>query len=274
MFKFIKKLYTDNPLRFITYSVVGLIAFLILVIVIGININQYILNSNHTEYKGSKSTIVITGSMEPVIRVNSIVKVEYTNFEDIDLDDIIRFYNPDLGYSVMHRVVALGDNYLITKGDNNSSVDAFKVTKDNIQGKVIEIHNEYADVLSVIFGRFNIDNISLSLLRILIGFVASALLVSGIALLIYYIFDFAMIDHFWLNKQSDMQDSIDWLDQRVTKDNFNSIVDSYRNKLKSTKGIKKLMMKFRFLRYYDIMCTEEKEAKRVIKYRKKLEKYI
>lgn len=109
------KLYRKNPIKFIEHSVITVIC-VVFVVSLAFVLKQYYTGED------SRRTIVVTNSMEPVIMVNGIVDIEHVDFQDIQPNDIIRF-NSKLGYSVVHRVVAVGTDYLVTKGDNNEEID-------------------------------------------------------------------------------------------------------------------------------------------------------
>ena len=191
----IKQLYKHNPLRFITYTTVGAVAAvpIVALLCIAILFVQNNFNLNTLYFDGVRPTIIITDSMEPTIMVNSIVMVEDVQFDDIELDDIIR-YNSSRGFSIVHRVVASGDGFLITKGDNNSAVDSEKVTPDMLNGRVVSINDKYIPLITLIIGRFEIGHFRQGIIRMALGFVGAALVVTALALLLYYIFEFITIN--------------------------------------------------------------------------------
>ncbi|USG99996.1 signal peptidase I [Thermococcus argininiproducens] len=89
---------------------------------------------------GFKSVIVLTDSMEPMIKPFSLVIVSPRN--DIKIGDVI-LYEVELSkkkYKVLHRVVdikEMGKGVIyITKGDNREHADAWYVNKENIIGKL------------------------------------------------------------------------------------------------------------------------------------------
>ena len=85
---------------------------------------------------GIKPYVVLTGSMEPAIPVNSVCFVnEHTPLSDIAVGDVISFHMGEL--LVTHRVTEISDGAYTTKGDANSINDASPVTKQNYIGKTI-----------------------------------------------------------------------------------------------------------------------------------------
>ena len=84
--------------------------------------------------------IVQTGSMEPVLPVGSVLIIRKTDFNSIQVGDIISFYSTDPalnGRINTHEVIQRDGDLLITKGKANSLVDNYPVSADNILGKVV-----------------------------------------------------------------------------------------------------------------------------------------
>lgn len=84
----------------------------------------------------SSKDIVISGSMKPKINKGDIAFItKHIEYEDIKKGDIISY---SLGKTkVLHRVIAITDNGLITKGDYNDNVDFGIVTKNQVNGKYL-----------------------------------------------------------------------------------------------------------------------------------------
>ncbi len=89
--------------------------------------------------------VIITGSMEPNVKVFDAVLTIRESKEDIKVNDIITFVsqNPHHnGATITHRVVGIvklddGKISYRTKGDNNPIPDSSLVNYENIVGKVI-----------------------------------------------------------------------------------------------------------------------------------------
>lgn len=75
---------------------------------------------------------VISGSMEPTIHVGDLVIID-TKESDYKSGDIVTFVDVD-GSFVTHRLVEIKDNYIVTKGDANESLDE-AMPKDSLVGK-------------------------------------------------------------------------------------------------------------------------------------------
>lgn len=83
---------------------------------------------------------VMSGSMEPAIKVGSLVLVRKVPISWISSGDVINFRKED-GNTVIHRVLDIkeqdGKFVFITKGDINNSPDVDPVKEDAVLGKVI-----------------------------------------------------------------------------------------------------------------------------------------
>lgn len=85
---------------------------------------------------------LISGSMEPTYMTDDYILIKSVEKEPLKEGDVIAFYSIDphiMGKINTHRIVEIKDNgEMVTKGDNNSSVDRTTVTKDRVVGKVIK----------------------------------------------------------------------------------------------------------------------------------------
>ena len=80
-----------------------------------------------------KPLVVLTGSMEPTFKVGSIIYYKNVAQNEIKKGDIITFkYDNTL---ISHRVNNIVNNLYETKGDANNTVDAKKITYNDIVGK-------------------------------------------------------------------------------------------------------------------------------------------
>jgi len=87
-----------------------------------------------------KLLVVQSGSMEPAIKMGSVVIVK--PIDDYQINDVITFVNPKKRQELIsHRIVDLevseGGTFYITKGDANEDPDARKVVKDEVIGKIL-----------------------------------------------------------------------------------------------------------------------------------------
>lgn len=89
---------------------------------------------------GYQMYTVISGSMEPVLPVGSLVYVKYQEPESIEKKDIIAFYGSNDSSSIItHRVVynkKLSGEF-VTKGDANMEKDMNPISYNQYMGKVV-----------------------------------------------------------------------------------------------------------------------------------------
>ncbi|MBR1376673.1 MAG: signal peptidase I [Bacilli bacterium] len=81
---------------------------------------------------GKKPLVIVSGSMEPVLKVGGIVYYKDYAINDFKEGDIVVYKIPsDI---ISHRLVNITDNGLITKGDMNNTYDNILITEDIILG--------------------------------------------------------------------------------------------------------------------------------------------
>ncbi|HHY91590.1 MAG TPA: signal peptidase I [Clostridiales bacterium] len=85
--------------------------------------------------------VILTGSMEPVIKAGDIVLIKRIADEELKIGEIIQFRRN--GVSVCHRIVAVAEEEkqkrYITKGDNNTKEDSEWVKPEDIKGKAVYV---------------------------------------------------------------------------------------------------------------------------------------
>lgn len=82
---------------------------------------------------GHKPLVVISGSMEPTLKVGGILYYEKMELENFKTNDILVYKTKD--HIISHRIVDIVDDGFITKGDANNSVDNNLVNKNQVLGK-------------------------------------------------------------------------------------------------------------------------------------------
>lgn len=82
---------------------------------------------------GYKPLVIISESMEPVLKVGGILYYEKTDLNDFEVNDILVYEIKN--HIISHRIVDKVDNSFITKGDANNSVDNFLVNESQVLGK-------------------------------------------------------------------------------------------------------------------------------------------
>ena len=79
---------------------------------------------------------VVSGSMEPTIPTGSLCIVNIRiPYEKIEEGDVIVYVRKSDGLRIIHRVIAVTDDGLVTKGDHNQIDDGLSTTQENFYGK-------------------------------------------------------------------------------------------------------------------------------------------
>ncbi|MCX4364824.1 MAG: signal peptidase I [Bacilli bacterium] len=114
------------------------IIWLILILLVTFNIYNFVsinvLKKDIASINGYAILEVVSGSMEPTIKIGDIIVIN-TKKTDYKAGDIITFYDVN-GSFVTHRLVNINDTKMTTKGDANDSADEEMDTK-NIVGKYV-----------------------------------------------------------------------------------------------------------------------------------------
>jgi len=88
---------------------------------------------------GWRADAVLSGSMEPHLKVGGLAITRNVNKEDIKVGDTITFYSPLNKKLTSHRVISIKKDPILlfqTKGDVNEDPDPFVVPTQNVVGKV------------------------------------------------------------------------------------------------------------------------------------------
>lgn len=82
---------------------------------------------------GEKPLVVISGSMEPTLKVGGILYYKQEKIKDFKEGDILVYQLNDI--IISHRIVKILDNSFITKGDNSETIDINEVSEYQILGR-------------------------------------------------------------------------------------------------------------------------------------------
>ena len=107
-------------IKTLSYLLLGIIILFILLIFI----NIFFFNNKY------KVSLVLSGSMEPDISVNDLVILKST--DRFNVNDIVS-YKDTSGKVIMHRIIKIDGNKVITKGDANNVSDK-EIDKSQITG--------------------------------------------------------------------------------------------------------------------------------------------
>lgn len=201
---------------------------------------------------GYKPVVIISGSMEPDMKVNgiSIVK-QVDNIDNIEIGDILMFDTVEEGL-VMHRAVDKDQFGIITKGDNNKFRDNWRVTNDNLRGEVVYINNDIADLVTILFG--DLDNINQK--HVLFGIVILVLMVILFCIAVNFMYDYIKVRLFVAkNGSSVITDSLGYHDDRVTREDINKLLKLANADLSF---INKCILMYYVMKLYNNFREEEK----------------
>lgn len=109
------------------------ILFYILVILILI---IKLLNILHISFFGYQMFTVVSGSMQPTIKVGDIILIKKQ--DNYFVNDIVTYKNDD-DY-ITHRIVGVNELNVVTKGDYNNALDD-PIRVSDVVGKVVLILN-------------------------------------------------------------------------------------------------------------------------------------
>ncbi|MDD2402402.1 MAG: signal peptidase I [Clostridia bacterium] len=85
-------------------------------------------------------SVIVTGSMEPIIKPGDIVLMEKIKGKEAKLDDVIQYYDTEEEINITHRVISFNEGKektLMTKGDNNSCSDFSPIEFSQVKGRMI-----------------------------------------------------------------------------------------------------------------------------------------
>ncbi len=120
-----------NPYR----SIIRISLLVLLAALIGLSVysmNARMLGGNAVPMPfGFGLTVVLSGSMEPELSVDDLLVVVAQ--DSYEVGDVVVFQNQRT--AVVHRIIAINGEEIITRGDANSSDDA-PITLANIKGRV------------------------------------------------------------------------------------------------------------------------------------------
>lgn len=149
------------------------IVYLILIVLLTSGLIGF-MNGSTKSIFGYTFRIVVTGSMEPNIKTNSLNIIKICDIEDIEVGDILCFnYSQDIVHRVVEKTTnSDGVTVLHTKGDANEMPDSIEINSEMVVGKVVKTFNEVASIIdkySIYPGQ--IDGISLARTIIVYGLI-------------------------------------------------------------------------------------------------------
>ena len=124
-------------------KILTVVVIVLAVLVIALAVK--VISGQDASIFGFKMYHILTGSMEPTIKIGSNVVVKTVDPETLEVGDIISFVSRDdaiYGNVNTHRIIGIekdenGSKVFVTKGDANNAVDTIKVRGEDVKGKVV-----------------------------------------------------------------------------------------------------------------------------------------
>lgn len=108
----------------------------ILVFIVGVNLYSIVMQIKNKDVMpmpfGIGMAVVLSGSMEPVLSIDDLIIVKSDN--NFRVGDVIVYQNNNR--LVVHRIVSINDEEIITKGDANDAEDK-PILVENVKGKLV-----------------------------------------------------------------------------------------------------------------------------------------
>ena len=83
---------------------------------------------------GQASYVIVNGiSMEPGYHTGDLVIVRQA--QTYQVGDVVTYRDAEMGAYVIHRIISIKQGQIVLKGDNNTWIDAYQPTHDEIIGK-------------------------------------------------------------------------------------------------------------------------------------------
>lgn len=124
-------------LRWVISIILALIILVNFTLIIKSELNKDVIPN----FLGYTPFIIVSGSMEPVIKTNDVIVTHKINQNDIKVGDIVSYKSSQDDVIVTHRIIEIkeenGQTIYVMKGDSNKSQDSEIVTYSKIQGKYL-----------------------------------------------------------------------------------------------------------------------------------------
>lgn len=120
---------------FYVLKIVMVVLIIIFIICFGSIVYQKkVMNVSMPNLFGYIGGTIVSGSMEPNIHVGDYVIVDLNG--EYYKGDVVMFKRGNV--YIAHRVMDIYDDYIITKGDSNETVDV-EIPKDSVAGPVVRV---------------------------------------------------------------------------------------------------------------------------------------
>ncbi len=136
--------------------------YLLLIILLVIVLFNFKVNNNDlVSLFGYSSLKVVSGSMQPKIKVGDVVIIKNSN--NYNVNDIITF--KDEGSYITHRIIKIDNGKITTKGDFNNKKDDKIIKMKDVVGKVILVIPFMGNIMN------NLSNPIVLFIIFVIGFI-------------------------------------------------------------------------------------------------------
>ena len=146
----IKRVWPDIKWLFNYMMSIIMYAVIVILVLIGVILLVYFVDvtkrANSLEWQPPLygAYVIVSGSMEPIIKVNDAIIIKRTDSTDISVGDVITYKSLDpsfYGIMITHRVIDIvnenGEIKYVTKGDSNATRDRSLVARNQVYGEVV-----------------------------------------------------------------------------------------------------------------------------------------
>lgn len=143
-----KSIWNDIKWLFNYMASILMYAIIVILILVGVLLAAYYIDMKksiqHSRDPLYSAYVIVSGSMEPIIKVRDAVLVRRVDPNDIKVGDVVTYRATDEAYYgilITHRVVNIeeknGKKLYVTKGDHNVTIDRSPIEGNQITGKVV-----------------------------------------------------------------------------------------------------------------------------------------
>ena len=147
--------------KFIINFIINSAIICMLLVLLFMCYTRFILKDTSSLANGYSFFKVISGSMEPTLKIGDYILVKESN--DYAVGDIIT-YKEGKSY-ITHRIKEINKNKIIAAGDANNTDDEV-ITKNQIKGKYVKKINKFGKIYEFLTNKQTITIILISLLLI------------------------------------------------------------------------------------------------------------
>lgn len=144
----VKKMFKQMKWLFNYMTSIIMYAIIVIFVIVGIMLVAYFVDSkrsvSNSEIPLYGAYVILTGSMEPIIKPGDAIVIRRVSEDDIEIGDVVTYRSVDPSYYgilITHRVVNIqeenGVKTYVTKGDHNVTVDHSSISGSQIYGKVV-----------------------------------------------------------------------------------------------------------------------------------------